>query len=74
MFYNNQVRHRPETSRVCISLAEGKTEARIPQKETETNDSKDLAEHCQHLVMLQFQTSGSDRLQMTCNQLLKLDL
>ncbi len=68
----------PESDWACISLAEDKTEGKMPQEQagTETGCSRGLAEHHQGWNpasgdVYAFQTSGCNWLQRICNQVLK---
>ncbi len=68
----------PESDWACISLAEDKTEGKMPQEQAGTEDgcSRGLAEHHQGWNpasgdVYAFQTSGCNWLQRICNQVLK---
>ncbi len=68
----------PESDWACISLAEDKTEGKMPQEQAGTEDgcSRGLAEHHQGWNpasgdVYAFQTSGCNWLQRICNQILK---
>ena len=68
----------PESDWACISLAEDKTEGKMPQEQAGTEDScsRGLAEHHQGWNPASgdvhaFQTSGCNWLQRICNQELK---
>ncbi len=68
----------PESDWACISLAEDKTEGKMPQEQAGTEDgcSRGLAEHYQGWNpasgdVYAFQTSGCNWLQRICNQVLK---
>lgn len=65
----------PESDWACVSLAEDKTEGKMPQEQTEDNCSRGLAEHHQGWNpasgdVYAFQTSGCNWLQRICNQVL----
>ncbi len=69
----------PESDWACISLAEDKTEGKMPQEQAGTEDgcSRGLAEHHQGWNpasgdVYAFQTSGCNWLQRICNQVLKV--
>ncbi len=68
----------PESDWACISLAEDKTEGKMPQEQAGTEDgcSRGLAEHHQGWNpasgdVYALQTSGCNWLQRICNQVLK---
>ncbi len=68
----------PESDWACISLAEDKTEGKMPQEQAGTEDgcSRGLAEHHHGWNpasgdVYAFQTSGCNWLQRICNQVLK---
>ncbi len=68
----------PESDWACISLAEDKTEGKMPQEQAGTEDgcSRGLAEHHQGWNpasgdVYAFQTSGCNWLQRICNQVIK---
>ncbi len=68
----------PESDWACISLAEDKTEGKMPQEQAGTEDgcSRGLAEHHQgwnpaSADVYAFQTSDCNWLQRICNQVLK---
>ncbi len=68
----------PESDWACISLAEDKTEGKMPQEQAGTEDgcSRGLAEHHQgwnpaSSDVYALQTSGCNWLQRICNQVLK---
>ena len=70
----------PESDWACISLAEDKTEGKMPKEQAGTEDScsRGLAEHHQGPNpasgdVYGFQTSGCHRLQRICNKVLKSD-
>ena len=70
----------PESDWTCISLAEDKTEGKMPKEQAGTEDScsRGLAEHHQGPNpasgdVYGFQTSGCHRLQRICNKILKVD-
>ncbi len=71
----------PESDWACISLAEDKTEGKMPQEQAGTEDgcSRGLAEHHQGWNpasgdVYAFQTSGCNWLQRICNQVLKNEI
>ncbi len=71
----------PESDWACISLAEDKTEGKMPQEQAGTEDgcSRGLAEHHQGWnpasgVVYAFQTSRCNWLQRICNQVLKSEV
>ncbi len=75
---NGQVNHLTWIQWACISLAEDKTEGKMPQEQAGTEDScsRGLAEHHQGWNpasgdVYAFQTSGCNWLQRICNQVLK---